>query len=134
MEHDDAMSLAEKIAITKTKMAHRNEQLNIEPGRHAVDISTHVSGHVIADKTKTQESLSYKKLALIALHKMNEKKARRTMEEYFEAHHNEEKDEDEMEAEYPDGKARVKEIKNNMPSRHTKRIYKSSNFNIRKIG
>lgn len=131
MEDSDAtFTLAERIALNKTKSVRRDEEVKMEKGLHDVNFSANFDGQLNVREKLKRDQISYKLLALIALDELDDSHEEKVKERYKKHHMDEEDNQESLENK---AESFLNQIKQNLPENETKRI-KKADLTVKKIG
>lgn len=131
MEDSDAtFTLAERVALNKTKSVRRDEEVKMEKGLHDVNFSANFDGQLNVREKLKRDQISYKLLALIALDELDDSHEEKVKERYKKHHMDEEEDQKALENK---AESFLNQIKQNLPENETKRI-KKADLTVKKIG
>ena len=130
-ENDPTFETPERVALTKLKANHRDEEEKMKRKHHDIDFAVQVSGGLLVEKTMRRQSISYKALAEIALGMLDSEQQNKVLELYRKHGQNDEDDEkvEEMRAE-----DFIESIKEQLSDKETIRVSKSNDFTVQKIG
>jgi hypothetical protein len=125
-DNDTTFTLPERVSLNKIKASKRSEEKKMPLDSHDVDFAVDITGTLNVQETVRRKSISYKELAEIALGLLPDEDRQKAFELY--------RDHESEETQEVKAVQFMNKIKENLPKKDSKRISKSDDFMVRKIG